>query len=593
MHTLNLGILAHVDAGKTTLTERLLYEAGVLDEPGSVDSGSTHTDTMALERRRGITIRAAVVSFEVGGVTVNLVDTPGHSDFIAEVERSLSLLEGAVLVVSAVEGVQAQTLVLMRALQRLGIPTVVFVNKTDRVGADVGLVTLEVRERLSQDVPVLSGSAITGSGVRALLDSLVQLLPVVQRCADGDATGRVFKIERDSAGAKSVFAHLRSGTLHVRDRLDLGHGHAEKVTGLRVFRAGALADVREASGGEVVVVRGVESARIGDAFGIALGGADRDVEFVRPSLTTVVDPVDDADRGRLFSALTELAEQDPLIDLRQDDVRRELRLSLYGEVQKEVIGSLLAEEYDVPVTFRESSVLCMERVVGTGASAEVIATGTNPYLATVGLRVEPAEVGSGVALALAVERGSLPRAFFTAVEMGISDTLGQGPHGWEIPDCRVVMTHCGYYARQSHMHGSFDKSMSSTAGDFRNLARLVLATAINQAGTVVCEPVHRFELEVPQDTWSAVLSLLAEVGAVPLTSEPRPPFVVLTGDLPAGSVHRLFVLLPDVTRGEGVLTTALDHYRPVTGPPPRRERRDANPYDRQEYLRRVTRTTTT
>ena len=114
MRTLNLGILAHVDAGKTTLTERLLYEAGVLDEPGSVDAGNTHTDTMAIERRRGITIRAAVVSFEVAGVRVNLVDTPGHSDFVAEVERSLGLLDGAVLVVSAVEGVQAQSLVLMR-----------------------------------------------------------------------------------------------------------------------------------------------------------------------------------------------------------------------------------------------------------------------------------------------------------------------------------------------------------------------------------------------------------------------------------------------------------------------------------------------
>ncbi|HET9998733.1 MAG TPA: GTP-binding protein, partial [Nocardioides sp.] len=148
MRTLTLGVLAHVDAGKTTLTERLLVEAGVLAEPGSVDAGSTHTDTMALERRRGITIRAAVVSFEVDGTTVNLVDTPGHSDFIAEVERSLGLLDGAVLVVSAVEGVQAQTLVLMRALQRLGIATVVFVNKVDRAGADPEFVELEVRERL-------------------------------------------------------------------------------------------------------------------------------------------------------------------------------------------------------------------------------------------------------------------------------------------------------------------------------------------------------------------------------------------------------------------------------------------------------------
>src|SRR5215212_7472135 len=136
MRTLNLGILAHVDAGKTTLTERLLHAAGVIDEIGSVDDGSTQTDSLALERRRGITIKSAVVSFALADVTVNLIDTPGHPDFIAEVERVLSVLDGAVLVISAVEGVQAQTRVLMRALRRLRIPTLLFVNKIDRGGAD-------------------------------------------------------------------------------------------------------------------------------------------------------------------------------------------------------------------------------------------------------------------------------------------------------------------------------------------------------------------------------------------------------------------------------------------------------------------------
>src|SRR5437899_7390048 len=134
--TLNFGILEHVDAGKTTLTERLLYAAGVIDEIGSVDAGTTQTDSLALERQRGITIKSAVASFAVGGVTVNLIDTPGHPDFIAEVERVLSVLDGAVLVISAVEGVQSQTPLLMRALQRLRVPTLMFVNKIDRAGAD-------------------------------------------------------------------------------------------------------------------------------------------------------------------------------------------------------------------------------------------------------------------------------------------------------------------------------------------------------------------------------------------------------------------------------------------------------------------------
>src|SRR5688572_9661927 len=158
MRTLNLGILAHVDAGKTTLTERLLYAAGVIDAPGSVDDGSTQTDFLALERQRGITIKAAVVSFVVDDVAVNLIDTPGHPDFIAEVERALSVLDGAVLVVSAVEGVQAQTRVLMRALQRLRVPTLIFVNKLDRGGANPERVLQAIAARLTPAI-VPMGSA--------------------------------------------------------------------------------------------------------------------------------------------------------------------------------------------------------------------------------------------------------------------------------------------------------------------------------------------------------------------------------------------------------------------------------------------------
>jgi len=162
---LNLGILAHVDAGKTTLTERLLYTAGVIDEVGSVDKGTTRTDSLALEQQRGITIKSAVVSFPIDDVTVNLIDTPGHPDFIAEVERVLSVLDGCVLVLSAVEGVQPQTRILMRALQRLEVPTLLFVNKIDRVGADPERVLDEIEQRLTPDV-VPMGSA-DGLGTRA------------------------------------------------------------------------------------------------------------------------------------------------------------------------------------------------------------------------------------------------------------------------------------------------------------------------------------------------------------------------------------------------------------------------------------------
>lgn len=159
---LNLGILAHVDAGKTSLTERLLYAAGVVGEIGSVDAGNTITDSLDLERQRGITIKSAVVSFELAGVTVNLIDTPGHPDFIAEVERVLSVLDGAVLVISAVEGVQPQTRILMRTLQRLKIPTLIFINKIDRAGARHDSLLDDIAGRLSPAIVAMGTTRRTG-----------------------------------------------------------------------------------------------------------------------------------------------------------------------------------------------------------------------------------------------------------------------------------------------------------------------------------------------------------------------------------------------------------------------------------------------
>ena len=185
MSTLNLGILAHVDAGKTSLTERLLYAAGAIDAVGSVDAGSTQTDTLALERQRGITIKAAVAAFAVDGVAVNLIDTPGHPDFIAEVERALGVLDGAVLVVAAVEGVQPQTRVLLRTLRRLRLPTVLFVNKIDRPGAQPERVLREIAARLTPAaVPM---GAVRGAGARGALRALRRGRRRLHRPAGGGA----------------------------------------------------------------------------------------------------------------------------------------------------------------------------------------------------------------------------------------------------------------------------------------------------------------------------------------------------------------------------------------------------------------------
>ncbi|TPG16910.1 elongation factor G [Pedococcus bigeumensis] len=620
--TLNVGIVAHVDAGKTSLTERVLFEAGVLDAPGSVDAGDTQTDSMALERQRGITIRSAVVSFDWRSTTVNLIDTPGHSDFIAEVERALAVLDAAVLVVSAVEGVQAQTLVLMRALQRLGLPVVVFVNKVDRTGAEPDRVLGEVASRLSPEAialgqvtgagtraaaylpfemgptelaalrggvraatahPVVFGSAITGAGVHELLDVLATFLPGTGHDVSGEPAGVVFKVERTN-GERTVLARVRSGSLRVRDRVAVDGRAAEKVTGLRVFDRGRLVRVDEVPAGRIAAVQGWSSARIGDRFGGGRGGGGAASggswagQFSRPSLETVVDAVRPEDVGAMYAALTELADQDPLIDLRQDDGRREIAVSLYGEVQKEVIAAVLAADYGVEVTFRPTTSICVERVVGSGTACQLIGVAPNPFLATVGLRVEPLPLGAGQQFALEVELGSMPPAFFTAVREGVDATLEEGVHGWAIPDARVVMTHSGYYPRQSHAHATFDKAMSSTAQDFRSLTRLVLAEALTRARTVVCAPVHRFELEIPEDVLGSVLGELARHHAVPLETTLRAGVAVLAGEVPADSVHGVQQRIPHLTRGEGVFTSGLDHYAPTNGPAPTRARAQPDPF---------------
>ncbi|MEV5850657.1 GTP-binding protein [Streptomyces sp. NPDC051985] len=846
MHLLNLGILAHVDAGKTSLTERLLYTAGVIDELGSVDDGNTSTDTLALERQRGITIKSAVVSFPLDGVTVNLIDTPGHPDFIAEVERVLGVLDGAVLVVSAVEGVQAQTRVLMRTLRRLRIPTLIFVNKIDRRGARDGAVLDGLARRLAVPLvpmgraaalgtraarfvpglgpaaldaladqdddllaayldggvpdarlraaladqtrralvhPVYFGSAVTGAGVPELIAGLERLLPA----ADGDPAGplsaTVFKVDRGPAGEKIAYARIHSGTLRVRERIPFGGGHEEdgaagareevraagargevrvaetrwdalavearldapaaetrrddrvaegqdegeahrgagrreelrvvgrreagraevvreagrvevvrerrpvgavrvgdggavvragdgdgavrvgdgggavragdggavvragdggavvragdggavvragdgdgavrvgdgdgavrvgdgggargdgqagrrpaggpvegRVTGLAVFDRGGELRQDGAGAGRIVKVWGLGGVRIGDALG--LPGRAYEHHFAPPTLETVVLPGPGTDRRSLHVALTQLAEQDPLIDVRHDEVRQETSVSLYGEVQKEVVQATLAEEYGLDVGFRETTTICVERLTGTGTAVEFNKKDGNPFLATVGLRVEPAPPGAGVGFRLEVELGSMPYAFFKAVEDTVRETLGQGLHGWRIPDCTVTMTHSGYSPRQSHAHQGFDKSMSSTGQDFRGLTPLVLTEALRRAGTQVHEPMHRFRLEAPADTLGALLPVLTRLGALPRDTRTEGPLGVLEGAVPAARVHRLEQLLPGLTRGEGELESAFDHYAPLArGPVPERARTDHNPLNRREYLLNVT-----
>jgi ribosomal protection tetracycline resistance protein len=646
--TLNLGILAHVDAGKTTLTERLLYDSGVIDQLGAVDAGTTQTDSLPLERQRGITIKSAVTSFPIGDVAVNLIDTPGHPDFIAEVDRVLNVLDGVVLVISAVEGVQAQTRILMRSLQRLRIPALLFVNKVDRPGADPDAVLRDVSRRLKVTAfamayatstgtrgatvaafgagdgeftaaltellaahddgllatyvqneaavsyerlrvelatqtrrglvyPVFFGSAITGAGIAELTAGIAELLPASDGDPDGPPSGTIFKIERGTSAEKIAYVRMFSGTVHVRDRLPFGPGHDDKVTAVAVFERGPAVQRPAVSAGQIGKLWGLADARIGDRIGRADNGVG--LQFAPPTLESAVVACDRRDSGRLRVALGQLAEQDPLINVRQDDERQEIYVSLYGAVQKEVIQSTLADDFNVAAAFREVTMIYVERPLGSGSALEILQSDSHPYSATVGLRVEPGPVDSGVRFQLDFDPRLVPLYiyktaghFIDAMTQYILRAFERGLHGWQVTDCVVTMNECNYYIGDGPTKRVLP-TPRTTAADFRKLTPVVLMDALRRSGTVVCQPMARVHLELPAAKVGDVLSALARLGAA--TQMPRidAELAVVTAMLPSAQVRGLQEQLPGLTGGEGVLDASFGGYEPIHGSGPAPERR--------------------
>jgi ribosomal protection tetracycline resistance protein len=524
----------------------------------------------------------------------------------------------------------------------LRVPTLFFVNKIDRVGADEMRTVDAIRQRLTDQLavmagphepivevlaandddllrayldgeavsdrrlertlaeqtaarhvhPVYFGSALTGVGIDEVMHGIATHLPASDGDTDGAPAGTVFKIERAPNGEKVALVRMFAGTLHARDRIELGHdgdtGHT--VTGLEVYADGGVDARSSTRAGEIARVRGLASARIGDTFGAVPRARAVGLAFSPPTLETAVVPSDPRDKPTLFRALDQLAEQDPLIDLRQDDSRQELFLSLYGEVQREVVAQTLATEYGVEIEYRPVTPLCIERPLGSGAALETIPrhrSPRRPFLATVGLAVEPGDVDSGVTFELAVPVTSIPMhvfgtvdAFRDVMDRTVRDTLGQGLCGWAVTDVVVTMTDCDYQAPPRKWPGT-------TLSDYRLLTPLVLMTALRRAGTAVCEPTLDVHLEFPADVLGPVLSTL---GA--LEAKPGPPTIdgatgSFDAELPSARLHDLQSRFPDLTRGEGVVESSFAGYRPVRGAPPSRPRTDRNPLDRADYLRRL------
>ncbi len=653
MAIVTIGILAHVDAGKTSLTERILYETGVIAAPGSVDKGTTQTDSLELERARGITIKSAVAAFHLHQLEIDLIDTPGHADFVAEVERSLRVLDAVVLVVSAVEGVQPQTVKLARAIRAAKRPLVLFINKIDRMGARPDAVLADIRRRLQLPVislnralgagepdatiepidwsaetwreslidllaerddrviaefertggkvddgflrdrvreqiglghisPLFCGSARTGVGVHELLAGIEQWLTPPQRCDDAPATARIFKIVRTNRGEKLAYARIESGTLAPRQRITLsrqdGLGELvpseERIIAVDRFAGGTQVATDRARAGEIAVLHGLRTARIDDWIGDPDLRNDLDERaFPAPSFESIVTPVDPAQANALHAALDQLAEQDPLIGLRVTD--NGLSVSLFGDVQKEVLADTLLRDYGLHAVFGTSRIICIERVIGTGHAVEIIGSPENPYPAGLGFTVEAAPPGSGIRFER--ELGSLPPAWYRVIEETVFEWLAQGLHGWRIVDGVITLHSLEYW------------SPVTVAGDFRRLLPLPLFAAIQEAGTAVCEPVDELIVDLPVDEIGAVVRVLTNARATVGDINGEGSMRQLTCIIPTAELRDVEQQLPRLTRGEGSWLASQSGYRPIDGAPPERARSGPNPLVRDGYLGDVAR----
>jgi len=634
MKIINIGILAHVDAGKTTLTESLLYTSGAILELGSVDKGTTRTDTMFLERQRGITIQAAVTSFNWNDYKINIVDTPGHTDFITEVYRSLSVLDGAILVISAKDGVQAQTRILFHALQKMNIPTIIFINKIDQYGINLNNIYQNIKEKLSNDIivmqnvtltpeisikniidlddwdpvisrndkllkkyiagekltiqeltyeeyrcvkkgslfPIYHGSARNNIGTQQLIEAISNLFCSEMNENDSELCGRVFKIEYTDHKQRLVYLRLYSGTLHLRDTIILPEKKKVKLTEIYIPSNGEMIQTKIVCSGDIFIIPN-NTLRLNDIIGnekILPCNVWNDKTV--PILRTRIEPIKIEEREKLLDALTEIADTDPLLRYYVDTITHEIIISFLGTVQLEVICSLLIEKYHINIRIEDPTVIYLEKPLQKADYTIHIEVPPNPFWASIGLSITPLPIGSGIQYESKVSLGYLNQSFQNAVREGINYGLEQGLYGWKVTDCKICFEYGVYY------------SPVSTPSDFRFLAPIVLEQTLKKAGTQLLEPYLSFILFTPQEYFSRAYNDAQKHCAIIETSQSKNDEVIFTGHIPARCINEYRNTLTLYTNGQAVFLTELKDYQIATCEPVIQSRRPNNRIDKVRHM---------
>lgn len=593
-----VGILAHVDAGKTTLAEAMLFDAGTIRTCGRVDRGDSHLDTDLMERDRGITIFSSQAALVHADTAITLVDSPGHVDFSAEAERTLAALDLAVLVVGANDGIQGHTRTLWRLLERHGIPTIIFANKVDLLPdagslAENNALVAALRAKLSEGClpieeltgeaaaltdetaleeflekgelsdattrrlfaerhvfPCLFGSALKNEGVAELLDAIAKLAP--DRAWPGEFAARVYRVSRGDRGERIAWLKITGGELHARQQIDGvtdGIPWSAKVNELRIYTGSRFEPISNASAGGVCAATGLSHVRPGDAL-----GAEPAPE--RPTLAPVLTYgvlTGGADIHTVLSALRELAEEDPMLAVSWDEHLQEIRLRLMGAVQLEVVRDLMARRFGLDIDFGPGSILYEETI-----SRPVMGIGHFEPLrhyAEVHLRLDPAPRGSGVTLGSECSEDDLDRNWqrlilTNAQERELVGVLTGAP----VTDVRITLV--GGRAHLKHTEG----------GDFRQATyramRQALMTTRELGDCMLLEPWYTFELELPTDKVGRAMSDLTRMSARFGSPEQMGDEARLTGEVPASELGDYALQLAEYTSGRGRISLEFSGYEP-------------------------------
>ncbi len=592
MKKLVVGILAHVDAGKTTLSEALLYTAGAVRKLGRVDHRDAFLDTDDIERERGITILAKQAELNWKNLEVTLLDTPGHVDFSAEMERTLQVLDCAVLVLSGTDGVQGHTATLWRLLERYGVPTVLFVNKMDLAGADREALLRQLRSRLHENCvdftdrdeawaesvavadealleaylagepltdgavaacigerklfPCLFGSALRLDGVEALLDLLRRYVPAPRY---GEAfAARVFKIAREG-GERLTYLKVTGGVLRVKDTLS-GEDWKEKVNQIRRYSGAKFRQMEAAEAGTVCAVTGLTHTWPGQGLGAEAAGEKPALE---PVMTYRLLLPEGCDCHTFLGKLRQLEEEDPQLGVVWNEALGEIHVRLMGEVQQEVLRRRIADRFGTAVDFDQGSILYKETI-----AAPVVGVGHFEPLrhyAEVHLLLEPGERGSGLRFASAVGADDLDLNWQRLIltHLGEKEPVGVLT-GSPVTDVKITIL-----AGRGHLK-------HTEGGDFRQATYRAVRQGLRQAETILLEPWYAFRLEVPRENLGRAMADLQKMGGTFAEEEGAGELAALAGEAPAAAMGGYWQEVAAYTRGCGQLSCSFAGYRPCADP---------------------------